>query len=137
MRETAYRIYDSANKKMYDVDRLDFNEEGKVIGIGHSRWSYALSEDKKNLMQYIGRVDVNGKLIFEGDYVRTVQLPMTSVPTPICVSVVEYDDENCAYVAIPRYGFDFVGSFTISLQYVEVIGNIWENPEISQYGRRV
>ena len=136
MRETAYRIYDSENKRMLEVDRLDF-EGGKVVGVGHDRWFYALSIDTEKVMQYIGRVDVNGKRIFEGDYVRTVQLPMTSVPTPICVSVVEYDDENCAYVAIPRYGFDFVGSFTISLQYVEVIGNIWENPEISQNSRRI
>ena len=130
MKETAYRIYDSEEKKMYDVDRLDFNEEGEVIGIGHSRWSYALSEDKKNLMQYIGRVDMRGKRIFENDIVRTIQLPMTSVPTALCWGVVEYDTDACAYIARPTYGSDFLGSFTIQLQYVEVIGNIYENPEL-------
>lgn len=128
MKETAYRIYDSEDKKMLEVDRLDF-EDGKIVSVGHDRWFYALSIDIEKLSQYVGKKDIHGKKMFEGDIGRTTQSPMTSVPTPIVWGPIVYDEESCMYRIIPKGG-DLSRAFSIPLDYIEIIGNIWQNPKL-------
>lgn len=70
--------------------------------------------------QYTGLTDKNGKKIFEGDIVN-LHLPYK---TKACV--IEWEDYgfiirdiNDAYYTYPLVGFD-----------IEVIGNIYDNPEL-------
>lgn len=69
------------------------------------------------------------KKMFEGDIGRTTQSPMTSVPTPIVWGPIVYDEESCMYRIIPKGG-DLSRAFSIPLDYIEIIGNIWQNPKL-------
>lgn len=84
-------------------------------------------EDKRNgedvtLMQSTGLKDKNGKEIFEGDIVRVLDSTYT----------VFYDNERGSYRLKPhddRWNVDYMSNFSHGGNF-EVVGNIYENPEL-------
>ncbi len=83
-------------------------------------------EGKYVLMQWTGLNDKNGKLIYEGDIVRVYGNwtdSLTKQPVKIQEKVVEWDKEGCWY---PFGGHDLGWNDLL----VEVIGNIYENPDL-------
>ena len=76
--------------------------------------------DPETIGQYTGLKDKNGKKIFEGDIVRN---PETSDVGEI------YFDTNTATFAIKFASF-IVNFFDYNNSDVEVIGNIYDNPEL-------
>jgi len=79
---------------------------------------------RAKIMQSTGLKDKNGKGIFEGDIVRYLlpkeQQPDESMETHD-FNVVEWDSENACYSDfLTSYGYD----------ELEIIGNIYENPEL-------
>lgn len=70
-----------------------------------------------SIMQFTGLHDRNGKEIYEGDFLIS---PFTGDPAPVI-----YDQEYCQ--------FTFGGAeFNVEVKHkkLEVIGNIYENPEL-------
>ncbi len=72
------------------------------------------------LMQFIGRVDKDGKEIFEGDILDGEDSPM----------VVSYNKKYASF-CIDKKGWAFSHYFgeALNSEDVRVIGNIYENPE--------
>lgn len=113
-REIKFRAWDEENEEMISGDDLAFEEYDLL-----KNW---LSQD--GIMQFTGLKDKNGKEIYEGDIF---------VNRGLCTAVVEWEREG-----------RFLG-FTIGeerkIMYinrepkVEVIGNIYENPELIE-GRK-
>jgi uncharacterized phage protein (TIGR01671 family) len=79
--------------------------------------------DKKGwvLMQYTGLKDKNGKEIYEGDIVADRD-------TSDCVFGVKWDVAKAGYYMPPEFDEEY--AYSIGAVSLEVIGNIYENPEL-------
>lgn len=97
MRTIKFRAWDEENG-MYPVEMLHFNKDGI-----HAPYV-------KEVMQYTGLKDRNGKEIYEGDVVGDT---FAGVP-----ELVTFEDGRFS----TKKGFD--------LAKVEILGNIYENPEL-------
>jgi len=119
MREIKFRAWDTSKKQMFNVICLDFKEHGYIdeeIG-----WH---KDFICHLMQYTGLKDKNGKEIYEGDIVKGWIYD-------------EYDEEKDKYDKVfwhDEYcGFyiDYIEEYRLyELRDAEIIGNIYENPEL-------
>lgn len=126
-----FRAYDKRFSEF--VEDFFVSEDGKIYKkTKDTGYGFAISRetsDKIILMQSTGLKDKNGKKIFEGDI---VQYQNTKVPSADSKGVIRYFD-NWAMFGIdiehnePRALFFNGLADHISL---EVIGNIYENPEL-------
>lgn len=117
-----FRIWDDIHREMLDLQEQDVNP-------------YNISDiPQNNIMQCTGLKDKYGKLIFEGDILRVIGNRDTSG-----YGVVEYLQAGCqffvnGYLNNPSpYHPRKKGEFYQQLQEwlcTEVIGNIYENPEL-------
>ncbi len=104
MKDIKFRVWDKKSKmwlKRFNVDLLDIDTD-------------ILSAVE--LCQYTGLKDVNGKEIYEGDIVRTFGESF----------IVFYSQEQVGYLLKDTDGY----LETIRTYRVEVLGNIYENPEL-------
>ena len=90
-------------------------------------WDDALSgtediDDNGVLMQSTGLFDKNSKEIFEGDIVRFHTPQLTTI------GVVEFDKNEGCFKVRNDFGGHYVTMF--HTRYFEVIGNIYQNPEL-------
>ena len=119
-REIKFRAWDKNNKSLHNIWMLDFDcgfKNAKEIGIEIEEdclTKYRVSEqDNFILMQFTGLLDKNGKEIYEGDIVEYITDPLEDSPYNKEIEVIEWEN----------------GSFYIP-NNCEVIGNIYENPEL-------
>lgn len=116
MRTIKFRAWDKVNKSW----------QNNWFSICHQGFAIYDADGFENevaerfeLSQFTGLYDKNGKEIYEGDFLIS---PFTGDPAPVI-----YDQEYCQ--------FTFGGSeFNVEVKHkkLEVIGNIYENPE---YGK--
>lgn len=108
---------------MYDVMCFDLEantvtintDETHFLTIGHKE------TDFKNLLQCTGLKDKNGKLIFEGDIVDIL-------PEVETTGIIKWSDDLARFVIVyENIQCDFDNYYGYEL---EVIGNIYENPEL-------
>lgn len=114
MREIKFRAWDG-EKMLTDIAII----EGKVVPRGYvaTWWANTL----ENAMQYTGLKDKNGKEIFEGDILQVTH-PINNLFDGIFE--VRIHETSMNYV---------VGEFNLgagAYRFGEVIGNIYENPEL-------
>ena len=91
-----------------------------VCGVEGSDYSGGLGWDINSIGEYTGLKDKNGVEIFEGDVVRH---PIFYKP----MEVVHYCRFISKFTAIDEHGIPMIN---IALTVCEVIGNIYENPEL-------
>lgn len=121
MREFKFRAWNpKTNKMMFKKDgTLFFDSEGafpdKVIDVthGHHKWEW---------MQYTGVKDKNGKEVFEGDVVKNND--------ELCDIYYSFEGAWKMGLNGQRKSNDHV--FLQEEKHSEVIGNIYENPELCQ-----
>lgn len=116
MREIKFRAWKPETKKMFH----DFDQNIKEVPLGKSihLFVYETGLHYKTLMQYTGLKDKNGKEIYEGDVLQTRS----------GIGYMVFD--NCGY-AIKSPGSEAV-DYEFSAFYLEceIIGNMYENPEL-------
>lgn len=123
MREIKYRAWKPiGTPEMFtDVQGIDF--KNGIAYLGYRLSSSTIRTDKERLenlvlMQYTGLKDRNGREIYEGDIVGYKWQAVRSE-----LLVVEWSVSDGAYL--------FGGIRTdYAVKYGEVIGNIYENPEL-------
>lgn len=116
MREIKFRAWNIKEKKMWPMvqDREDF---GWLAKDGR--------EGQVELMQFTGLHDKNGKEIYEGDVVTC----KFAFGDNICEIVYE---SACFWVSQKNRGIKDIAHDNLywHIEGIEVIGNVWENPEL-------
>lgn len=132
MREIKFRIWESKRKQWIHRPGFEINLLGETIImgaiLGRPDCTYVSLEDLNDLvcLQYTGLKDKNGKEIYEGDVNK-----LTSNSDPVWGSyshnfVVEHTGNGWYY----RTPAGHVNIFSNRFESCEVIGNIYENPEL-------
>lgn len=117
-----FRAWDKENKKMIDVDILNWNN-GEVDFIGDAITWMCKSNDCV-LMQSTGLRDKDGKEIFEGDIVKMAK----NVYSELTYYEVIRHRGGAYRLESKRYGCELWLRHTDC----EIAGNIWENPELAE-----
>jgi len=113
-----FRAWDKVNKKLKQVYSIDFDKNGEIESVKEEYTKpneiYAMFDiGYFKLMQSTGLKDINGTEIYEGDILKTSikNLVVEWVPKGACWGI------GCHYL------FHYY-------ETSEVIGNIYENPEL-------
>lgn len=115
MREIKFRVWDNVVNCMYTPD-----QEPDMWRIKDAMNGVVLYPDGI-LMQFTGLKDKNGKHIYEGDVVKCHDHP-TGIDD--CITSVGFQ-EGCFVAKANGLALNVYGT-----AWTEVIGNIWENPEL-------
>ena len=139
MRDIKFRCWDTENKEMLEVQELDYEDSynGQPM-IRTTMYSDYFDTEDMILMQYVGLKDKNGKEIYEGDIVK-VKL-YKGEEEKYFVGKVEYfgssfivdadNDSDYHVYDLDGFGIDY----RYNLEDCEVIGNIYDNPELLEKG---
>lgn len=114
--EIKFRAWNKKDKVMVDVAAMNFGPSGLWSLIEDADDAELQLEDNYELMQYTGLKDKNGREIYEGDIVKNEYGKVMDI---------QYDPRSAAF-GVGDYYFGTIGSGKI----LEVIGNIFENPEL-------
>ena len=115
-----FRLFDTRIKRMvYNIEQSQFNYFQNGYDLPLLECAILDEQNIIKLMQCVGLKDKNGKLIFEGDIVRQ---------SDGCLGFIVWQGIS--------YWIESPGSHARDLEHipyyesVEVIGNIYENPEL-------
>lgn len=146
MREIKFRAWDKEKKEMREVRDIAWDAHGGIdVGYSYDPMNeYRGGSD--TLMQFTGLLDVEGKEIYEGDVVKTPKYIIGSEPAYYENHEVVFDrgifglkpTHHITPLAETESGVkeskDYISNYgEIYRRYrpeVEVIGNIYENPEL-------
>ena len=121
-----FRAWDKELQTMLDVSLIDF-KKGVLVG---EHWKFGetnfMSFDEIKLMQSTGLKDKNDQEIFEGDVVRQVRTQPTT-ENEIIIGVVTMLEG--AWL-IMNDGEQLASDLWSETDINEIIGNIYENPEL-------
>ena len=109
-----FRCWDKELSKIYPVKTIYWKDEDFEVVLYDE--THRIKEDIE-IMQYTGLKDKNGKEIYEGDILKSVDGK---------ISVIEYEAPHFIVRHKPENGSDFIAV----KNYFEIIGNIYENPEL-------
>lgn len=129
-----YRAWHKTWEEMGKVKRIRFDDDGNANNVLFKGKEFGVNAkiDEFELMQSTGLKDKNGKEIFEGDIVtdgefaRIVQYHQT-------LGFYMFDEEgNERFFSDSATLEDFEEDAKIVSEILEIIGNVYENPEYDQ-----
>ena len=117
-----FRYVNELDNKVYEVASINFKFDELYIKIDDYAEQGAYEINPDNLSQCTGLKDKNGTLIYEGDIVKDTETND--------IAVIKWDENYIQFIAEEKGGF-FCIDFDFSIcKKFEVIGNIYENPEL-------
>ena len=129
MREYRFRAWDNVLKFMLYGDNIENDDDyhcvlsyGKLIIAYQNKGS---DWNELEVMQYTGLKDKNGKGIYEGDIVRICRKYGYGFLPKGSVAIVKWDNKELCYKLYKTGEYRLTEN-----KIVEVIGNIYENPEL-------
>lgn len=124
MENISFRVWDNAEKKMWNVETLYIEDEWVKVNDGSI---YGVTKDLVRsycLMQSTGLKDKNGVEIYEGDIVRHSEKPNPCFCYPFKVIQARTGEWR-----LDNFRCGTVLAFS-NQDELEVIGNIYENSEL-------
>lgn len=124
IREIKFKAINSVNNEVMEVENIDYREEGIIVFVKCDDWKtrqgFWVGLDCE-LMQYTGLKDKNGKDIYEGDIICT----------PKGNYQIVWGTDIACFEGVTRIGSrSLYGIIQTFKEYVEVIGNIYENGDL-------
>lgn len=126
-----FRAWHNTWEEMCEAKRIRFDDEGNVTTVLFIGKDLGVNAkiDEIELMQSTGLFDENDKEIFDGDILKVKIMSGQS-----WLETVRYNDEKAMFVSkeVKRKVLEspLYDLFITDLFEVEVIGNIYENPEL-------
>ena len=130
-REIKFRAWDKVRKRWFPKkEPFEIYLNGKYLGLDPWRENYRDWNNKYVLCQYTGLKDKNGKEIFEGDIIKDRYHRGE-------VLFGEHDDADLYgtyqgwYINNKMYPGEIERRGILNMDSPEIIGNVYENPELS------
>lgn len=138
MRQIKFRAWDKENNRFFvpTYEAYKGNLSDLLIGLSGDLFLHTMQGTKHEslfperfeLMQFIGLCDCNDREIYEGDIIKTTGY----------VGVVKYEHQTAQYQIIWKDNANRYMPFNVTFSdgdiwkcdYMEVIGNIYTNPEL-------
>lgn len=147
MREIKFRAWDVSNAKMIVVDQMTFRTNGDVFNVWDSKISdnvpgLLINPTSGILIQYAGLKDKYNKEIYEGDIVRNPDAFKCRTSWGDCkdnfptTRIVQFNEDNVKFElvfieeCIRDRGTSGLMFCMSNEDLFEIIGNIYENPEL-------
>lgn len=116
------------DNKIWDVSEIDFDNQTLELKVDAFEAIHIKDFKYENLVQCTGLKDKNGKLIFEGDLLKANRTYFTSIGE---IKFGLDRNENLGFFLDWHDKFECIRQdLQYWLPWVEVIGNIYENPEL-------
>ena len=145
MREIKFRAWLKYGKEIVDVEEIDFMN--KVINYIYNDYENNRQEivgayfENIELMQYTGLKDKNNKEIYEGDIIKFEDCSIDGTKEFYNIGVIEREGKRDELV-ISQLLFEktyftenYMDFIDQTFEVSEIIGNIYENPELIKEAR--
>jgi uncharacterized phage protein (TIGR01671 family) len=132
MREIKFRVWDKKNKRIDYVYKIFYGEiTGKLLAIETSD-KYLQEVNEFVLMQYTGLKDKNGNEIYEGDIVKAIFKGgyNSGYSRDWHTEKVKYLEYRGGYYPMTDCEMYRETDAQNVISSIEVIGNVYENPEL-------
>lgn len=143
MNEIKFRAWDKEDKKMFNVMDIYYPRAASNVTRINLCGGDLKTVDNVELMQFTGLVDRNKKEIYQGDIIRFdkrcchgIGIIQYGEYCSSCGSCGEYTDVNCIGYYIEPKCMSCTECIQIGISNnieIEVIGNVYENPELIRY----
>ena len=124
MRDIYFRAWDKKLKELTNYSISDIFIE--FYNKDTDSWEIDREGERFALCQYTGLKDKNNREIYEGDVIKAISFARW-------IGVVEYSDENQAFI-FNDLDKKYRGNSTVFMNQFddgfEILGNIYENPEL-------
>ena len=133
MRAIKFRAWDKKCNRFIKGGEVIYRISEEEIEVCINEQGFDNGEDRQKdfiIMQYTGLNDKNGKEIYEGD----ILLNRDWVPrggAMVNTTVVSWSTKNAGFLPFAFDMYDYPNAFR-EIEELEVIGNIYENPELLQ-----